>query len=102
MLGGAVCVSCGCDDIRFLEINHVNGGGCKEHRARRQGLTDPLLKGDRSTDGLNVLCRVCNAIDFLERKHPGASKRFTIRFQKFSGKKAKREDGVLFDDLKLT
>jgi hypothetical protein len=30
------CVSCGCSDIRLLEINHKNGGGrqeCKKNRS---------------------------------------------------------------------
>ena len=32
ILGGAFCVNCGCDVLEFLEVNHKNGGGCKEYR----------------------------------------------------------------------
>ena len=28
MLGGCRCCNCGCDELSFLEINHINGGGC--------------------------------------------------------------------------
>lgn len=101
LIGGAVCVECGCDEIKFLEINHIEGGGTKEHRSRKQGLTDPLLKGTRKPTGLNVLCRICNALDYLKRKHPESLAPFEIRWQKFSGKKAVREDGVTFDSLKI-
>ncbi|MGI0022946.1 MAG: hypothetical protein ACRD9Q_08815, partial [Nitrososphaeraceae archaeon] len=26
------CAVCGCDDVRFLEVNHIKGGGRKEQR----------------------------------------------------------------------
>src|SRR4030042_6537147 len=32
LIGGAICVRCGCDEFPFLEINHKNGGGCKRYR----------------------------------------------------------------------
>ena len=99
LLGGPHCAVCGCDEIKFLEINHINGGGAKEYRARNRGLTDIVLAGTRHTEDLNVLCRVCNALDFLRRKHPDAVSRFEIRWQKFTGREAVREDGTKYSDL---
>jgi len=65
------CVGCNCDDLRLLEVNHKNGGGSKELKkgkdARRFYLD--IKYGGRSTDDLNVLCRVCNNRDYLERKY---------------------------------
>lgn len=73
------CVRCGCTDIRFLEINHKNGGGNKESigngsRSNRKGLmgTDwyhAIITGKRKTDDLELLCRPCNHIHFLEQKY---------------------------------
>jgi len=68
------CAMCGCDDTRFLEINHIKGGGRKEQESLKK--TDNNMstnfvmlihKGKRSTEDLNLLCRVCNSIDHLER-----------------------------------
>lgn len=86
--GSIECRACGCDEISFLEINHVKGGGCKEHReSGRVATMERILKGDRKTDDLEILCRVCNALDFLERKSPEA-KRFKIIWEDYSEQKA--------------
>lgn len=64
-VGGVKCVNCGCDEIRALEINHVNGGGSKEKRAARLHgslFYRAIASGRRSTEGLDVRCRVCNAL----------------------------------------
>ena len=78
-LGGAVCVRCGCDEIDFLEFNHKNGGGCKEYReSKNRPMMDRILTSKRGVDDLEVVCRVCNALDFLERKNTESAKRFKI------------------------
>lgn len=65
--GVLVCVRCGCDRPELLEINHKNGGGRKDlvgkwfHRA--------LVRLERNTDDLELLCRPCNAIHYLEMKY---------------------------------
>ncbi len=64
------CAACGCNQIEFLEINHVNGGGRKETNKLRGPFQDYILKTGRKTDDLNILCRVCNALDYLKRKFP--------------------------------
>src|SRR3990172_6227232 len=30
------CAMCGCDDVRFLEVNHIRGGGRKEQRGYKE------------------------------------------------------------------
>jgi len=63
LLGGK-CVKCGSNDIRVLQINHLNGGGKTEYSARYG--KDPetfyrnIMRKERSTSDLNVLCANCN------------------------------------------
>jgi hypothetical protein len=66
-----VCVRCGCDDTRLLEINHKNGGGAKEMQ-NGKGSTRfylDIANGTRDTDDLELLCKPCNAIHALELKY---------------------------------
>jgi len=70
------CAMCGCDDTRFLEVNHIKGGGHKEQREydkedHKVGHNMILLiyNGKRGLEDLNLLCRACNSIDHLEREH---------------------------------
>lgn len=82
VLGEPVCKKCGCDILEFLEYNHINGGGCKEWRENKgRSMTDMLLTKGRTTEGLEILCRVCNAIDYLSRKNNEQSKRYRIRWK---------------------
>ena len=65
------CARCGCDDTRFLEINHIKGGGNKEHKKLGKKVTRNMIllihHKKRSVEDLNLLCRICNALDHLER-----------------------------------
>lgn len=65
------CVRCGCDDIRFLEINHKNGGGTKEIQGGKlvNEFYWNIYKGRRKTTDLEILCRVCNSWHYLELKY---------------------------------
>ena len=66
------CVRCGCDDIRLLEINYKNGGGYIKQRtevAQGSPLYHKIIKKQRKTDDLELLCRPCNAIHYLETKY---------------------------------
>ncbi|MDD5501609.1 MAG: hypothetical protein PHH57_08050 [Candidatus Omnitrophica bacterium] len=87
-LGGVVCVNCGCDEIDFLEINHKDGGGCAELRKINRSLYEDIYYGRRGTEDLEVLCRVCNALDHLKRKSNGKTAPYRIIWQDFTGKKA--------------
>lgn len=63
------CVRCGCDDIKFLEINHKDGGGGKEYRNRYYQFYQDVMSGKRKTEDLELLCRPCNHIHYLEMKY---------------------------------
>jgi hypothetical protein len=83
MIGEPKCANCGCDELDFLEFNHIDGGGCKEWRdsITYSSMADKLLTGKRKPEGLEILCRVCNALDFLNRKNIESSKKFKIIWQ---------------------
>jgi len=82
MLGGAKCARCGVDDIRFLEVNHVNGeGGGRERVAVATTIHRAILARRVDITKLNVLCKVCNALEFLERKFPDIVGRFDIKWR---------------------
>ncbi|HUS04143.1 MAG TPA: hypothetical protein VMY79_01230 [Dehalococcoidia bacterium] len=56
------CQRCGETDIRLLTINHLNGDGNKENRKNRFNFfIKRIVRGERSTDDLNVLCYNHNA-----------------------------------------
>ena len=78
MLGGAKCVYCGCDVLSFLEINHKNGDGCQEWKKMGAGIVDRILNGTRTVDGLEVACRVCNNLHYLQLKDPQAASGFKV------------------------
>lgn len=65
------CIRCGCNDKRFLEINHKNGGGGKEMAKgkRSNQFYWDIYMGRRTVDDLELLCKPCNAIHALELKH---------------------------------
>ena len=64
LLGGPVCVRCGFNDIRALQIDHKNGGGVRE--TRKIGnfpMTLKYLKNPKSAkEKLQILCANCNWI----------------------------------------
>ena len=65
--GGKLCANCGCDEVGLLEINHINGGGraASKTRQNRQLYRD-IVKGAVSLSDYNVLCRVCNALHYIQ------------------------------------
>jgi hypothetical protein len=77
--GQSECYRCQVTDLRILELDHLDGGGSKEHRAARKrgGDINPYVRtlrligtGERSRWDYQVLCRPCNALAYLERKFP--------------------------------
>lgn len=71
LLGGPVCVNCGCDDVRALEINHKKGGGCKDYKDYKSAgtrLIDSIFFGHRNLEDFEVTCRVCNALHYMKLK----------------------------------
>ena len=82
VIGEAKCNRCGCDELAFLEFNHINGNGCKEWRDNKgRPMMDMILTNKRKTDDLEIVCRICNAWDYLGRKNPEQSKRFNILWE---------------------
>jgi len=66
------CVRCGCNDIRLLEINHKNGGGRQTDFKNNRGgayMVQAIVKDIRKTNDLEILCRPCNNIHYLEMKY---------------------------------
>lgn len=64
------CANCGCDIAGILEINHINGGGKAEIRLKYHNIyrafLDDIVFGIRDTRDLNLLCKVCNALHYIE------------------------------------
>lgn len=75
-----VCARCGCDDYRILEVNHRNGVS-RERRHRENGviLWRMVLKTENSEKYFNVLCKVCNQADYVERAF-GIEQKHQIRW----------------------
>lgn len=61
---GDKCIRCGFSDIRALQIDHINGGGCKELKK----LTSPGVyrKVIKYATGYQLLCANCNWIKRFE------------------------------------
>lgn len=79
LVGGAVCARCGCTELHALEFNHINGSGAREYRDNNnRAMMDMLLTFNREPDDLEVLCRPCNAVDFIERKIPDMKGSFEV------------------------
>ncbi len=75
---GGMCINCGCTIPDASEINHKNGGGRKEYHGgvrgdRQKDMLFAIMNGTRSTDDLEMRCRICNALHYAEtvRKLPG-------------------------------
>lgn len=64
-----VCIKCGCNDIRLLEVNHKNGGGSREQRKKKGVIYWDITTLRRGTNDLEILCRICNARHYLEKKY---------------------------------
>ena len=64
-----VCARCGFDDIRALQIDHINGGGSKERKERGFGknfhkhVLSSFIKGENR---YQLLCANCNWIKRVE------------------------------------
>lgn len=66
---GGKCVRCGYSDIRALQIDHVNGGGCEELRLRgydSHGYHKRVIED--TTGKYQLLCANCNWIKRYENK----------------------------------
>jgi hypothetical protein len=81
--GGKIpqCSQCGCDILDILEINHLNGKGYEEYKNSSYHFYRSIILGLRSTEDLDIRCKVCNAVHFCERKTEG---KWRIRYVRSS------------------
>lgn len=80
-LGEVKCSNCGCDIIEILEINHVKGGGVQEHKLKGGiKVWRDIYLGRVPRENYNILCRVCNALEYVERKF--GIKKFMVTWDK--------------------
>ena len=70
--GKLECIRCGCNIFKALEINHKNLGGTQEN-LRYLKNSDKLIHlikdRKRKTNDLEITCRVCNSVHYLEKKY---------------------------------
>jgi len=60
---------CGCSEIDFLEIDHINNDGNAERESiGGQVFCRAIRDGERTTKDLTILCRACNFIKLLNLK----------------------------------
>lgn len=65
-----ICVNCGCDFLPILEINHNDGGGYNEQKTMPSSpFYRAIVKGIRTVDDLNILCKPCNALHYVKLLH---------------------------------
>lgn len=64
---GGNCVRCGNDDYRVLQLNHLNGGGCRENGEKGSyRIRKEILMGLRKHE-FDLRCANCNIIYEYER-----------------------------------
>jgi hypothetical protein len=56
---GGKCVCCGESEYKFLEIDHINGGGTQQRREMQPDKFYRWLRDDHP-EGFRVLCSNCN------------------------------------------
>lgn len=68
---GGKCVACGNNDIRVLQIDHINGGGVKERKEQTKLGYSYKKRFDlnkENKDQYQLLCANCNWIKRYEQK----------------------------------
>jgi hypothetical protein len=70
---GRQCSICGFNDIRALQIDHINGGGVKQGRSYYKHINDPDIKLK-----LQVLCANCNWIKRAENNENKSNTSFDV------------------------
>ena len=67
--GIEVKCKCGCSNVEFLEIDHINNDGSIEReKLSGQSFHLAIIKGKRKTDDLTILCKVCNFAKYCSMK----------------------------------
>ena len=72
MLGGAVCVKCGFNDYRALQVDHIDVGGTKERRVLAN--SHKIVNAIRiNKEKFQILCANCN---WIKRDEKGECRKF--------------------------
>ena len=71
---GGVCVNCGFDDIRALQVDHIDGGGTQEAREIGNHKIYKKIR-DIGPEGYQLLCANCNSIKRKEHGEDTPAKR---------------------------
>lgn len=70
--GKLACVKCGCDDVRALTIDHINGGGEIHRKAIGTRPMYRWLKNNNLPLGFQTLCNNCNFVKKIINGEIGA------------------------------
>ena len=69
------CIRRGFDDVRALQLDHINGGGCADKKFQKDKLSEYVWILRNETEGkkkYQLLCANCNWIKRSERKEIGS------------------------------
>lgn len=66
---GNVCCKCGVSDFRCIQIDHINGGGCKENKGghKPHRLYRDIVNNPNANLIYQLLCANCNQIKKWEK-----------------------------------
>lgn len=81
-MGGAKCVKCSYLDPRALQLDHINGGGCKDmknHTNTEQLVRYYIKNPELAKKTLQVLCANCNWIKVHVNRENELAKRVAAR-----------------------
>ncbi len=68
---GGKCIACGFSDYRALQIDHINGGGCREIRSFGRRLEEYYEHIKNNSLKYQLLCANCNWIKRYEKDENG-------------------------------
>lgn len=77
---GSKCIRCGFDDVRALQIDHINGGGSKEVAIfSRSTYLNRVIKSIKEKEGkYQLLCANCNWIKKSENHNEHGGRKITF------------------------
>ena len=83
--GGPVprCACCGQSDVRFLCIDHINGGGRAHRRSLKSQSVYAWLKRNSYPEGFQVLCHNCNMAKGFYKDCPHATEAGRANLREF-------------------
>ena len=55
-------------NIKLLEVNHLNGRTIEE-RLTSHRIYEAIVKGVRKTNDLDIRCKMCNLLYYIETKY---------------------------------